>query len=88
MQRTLSTKEIKNTGLLHTVNEKVLWPLGLALVLNTKTGLMSVTAIDDTIETGLDPKAHEAMHRAWEKFERERLQAVSPPAAGGSPPKR
>lgn len=68
----LSTSEIIDSGLLHVVNERVFWPLGLALSASLPDGHLTIRQYGDEIETGLTPDEHRARHHAFERFEANR----------------
>lgn len=68
----LSATEIRDSGLLHVVNERLFWPLGLALTVSMVDGSLTIETFADEIVTGLTPEEHRARHRAFEQFERNR----------------
>lgn len=63
--------ELQESGLLHEINELVMWPHGLALTLDLVDGEPSRLFVKDfgeVIVSGLDEAAHAALHErlgAW-----------------------
>ena len=77
----LGLRELQESGLLHEINEQVLWPHGLALTLDVpndepgneatrrwEDARLYVQDLGEVIESGLSADEHAALHerlRAW-----------------------
>lgn len=77
-----------SSGLLHEVNEQVLWPLGLALTLVVEesngpdrerlwpTAVLRFDTLDEPVVSGLDEEAHKAIHVTIDETKAERARVL------------
>lgn len=84
----LAPRDAIDTGLIHEINERVLWPLGLALtaMIGERQSALFIAIHDDTIVSGLTPEQHRQRHAAFERFAGQRASAVAAAAKGPDTP--
>lgn len=90
----LSERALRDHGILHRINEDILWPLGLEMRVSVAAGQINILLLDGPGRSGLDEAAHAARHAAFEAFAASRTAAMasgpqrasSGPAAGTKKP--
>lgn len=79
----MSARQLRDTGLLHVINETLLWQLGIVMTVDVERGHISFLVQDEVVTTGLDDDAHKAKHRAYDRLVKTRRKLVGREQAEG-----
>jgi hypothetical protein len=83
----LSGEELTTSGLLHVLNESILWPLGLALTVavdltpegrDWQTARLSIQDLDEVVVSGLTEEDHVARHAAFDAWQASLVSRIKP----------